>query len=67
MAFEFRTEAFNIFNHTQWGPLAGDQGGAAGSAGFSSNTGSFVQGGNFLQVGTTYSPRILQLAGKFVF
>ena len=67
MAFEFRAEAFNIFNHTEFGPLAGDQGGAAGSAGFSSNTGTFVTGGNFLQTGTTYSPRILQLGAKFIF
>ena len=38
VAFEFRAEAFNIFNHTEWGPLGGDQGGAAGSGGFSSGT-----------------------------
>ncbi len=67
MAFEFRAEAFNIFNHTEFGPLAGDQGGAAGSAGFSSGTGTFVTGGNFLQTGTAYSPRILQLGAKFIF
>ena len=68
MAFEFRAEAFNIFNHTQWGPLAGDQGGAAGSSnvGISSSTGTFG-GSNFLQTGTTYSPRILQLGAKFIF
>jgi len=66
-AFEFRAEAFNIFNHVEYGPLGGDQGGAAGSAGFSSGTGTFVQGGNFLQVGTAYSPRILQLGAKFLF
>jgi hypothetical protein len=65
-AFEFRAEAFNIFNHTEWGPLGGDQGGAAGSAGFSSSTGSFGAS-NFLQTGTTYSPRILQLGLKFIF
>ena len=67
MAFEFRVEAFNIFNHTEFGPLAGDQGGAAGSAGFSSGTGTFVLGGNFLQTGTVYSPRILQFGAKFIF
>jgi hypothetical protein len=67
ISFEFRAEAFNVFNHTQWGPLGGDQGGAAGSAGFSSGTGTFVTGGNFLQTGTVYSPRILQLAAKFIF
>ena len=65
-SFEFRAEAFNIFNHTEWGPLGGDQGGAAGSAGFSSGTGSFG-GSNFLQTGTVYSPRILQLGAKFIF
>jgi hypothetical protein len=66
MAFEFRAEAFNIFNHTEFGPVGGDQGGAAGSGGFSSNTGSFGAG-NFLQTGTAYSPRILQLGAKFIF
>ena len=79
MAFEFRAEAFNIFNHTEWGPLAGDQGGAAGSGGFSSGTGSFSPGPYsvasapdpnatpFLQTGVAYSPRILQLGLKFIF
>jgi hypothetical protein len=67
MAIEFRAEAFNIFNHTEFGPLGGDQGGAAGSAGFSSGTSTFVPGSNFLQVGTAYSPRILQLGAKFLF
>jgi hypothetical protein len=66
-AFEFRAEAFNIFNHVEYGPLSGDQGGAAGSGGFSSGTGTFVPGGNFLQVGTAYSQRILQLGAKFLF
>jgi len=67
LAIEFRAEAFNIFNHTQFGPLGGDQGGAAGSAGFSSGTSTFIPGSNFLQVGTAYSPRILQLGAKFLF
>jgi hypothetical protein len=68
MSFEFRAEAFNLFNHVEWGPLGGDQGGAAGSCnnGCSSGTGTFG-GANFLQTGTTYSPRILQLGGKFIF
>ena len=28
MGFEFRAEAFNVFNHTQWGNIAGDSGSA---------------------------------------
>jgi hypothetical protein len=32
-AFEFRAEAFNIFNHTQWFYLAGDTGSASSNAG----------------------------------
>jgi hypothetical protein len=66
VAFEFRAEAFNIFNHVEYGPLGGDQGGAAGSAGFSSGTSSFGSG-NFLQTGVAYAPRILQLGAKVVF
>jgi hypothetical protein len=74
LAFEFRAEAFNIFNHVEWGPLAGDQGGAAGSGGFSSSTGTFSPGPynvpgapNFLQTGTTYAERRLQLGAKLLF
>jgi Carboxypeptidase regulatory-like domain len=68
VGFEFRAEAFNIFNHVEWGPIAGDQGGAAGSCnnGCSARTGTFG-GANFLQTGTVYSPRILQLGAKFIF
>jgi len=74
VAIEFRAEAFNIFNHVEWGPLAGDQGGAAGSGGFSSGTGTFAPGPynvpgapNFLQTGTTYAERRLQLGAKLLF
>jgi hypothetical protein len=67
VAFEFRAEAFNIFNHVELGPVTGGQGGAAGSAGFASNTGGFGAGSNFLQTGVAYSPRILQLGGKIIF
>jgi Carboxypeptidase regulatory-like domain len=82
VGFEFRAEAFNVFNHVEYGPLGGDQGGAAGSGGFSSGTSSFVQGPYsiagapdsqnigappFLQKGTAYSPRIIQLGAKLIF
>ena len=30
MGFEFRAEAFNVFNHTEWGNIAGDSGSAGG-------------------------------------
>jgi hypothetical protein len=80
-AFEFRVEAFNIFNHTQWGPLGGDSGSAAGN-GFGSFTNSFscygggsnsaadpscLGTGNFLHTGIAHAARILQLGLKFIF
>ena len=65
IAFEFRAEVFNVFNHTAFGPLYGDAG-SAGSA-FSSGTATFVPGSNFLQTGVAYSPRIIQLGAKFIF
>jgi len=30
IGFELRAEAFNVFNHTQWGGIAGDAGSAGG-------------------------------------
>jgi len=61
MAFEFRAEAFNVFNHTEWGNLGGDSGSAGGSA----NT--TFPGGDFLYIASAHNPRILQLALKFIF
>jgi hypothetical protein len=61
MAFEFRAEAFNIFNHTQWGNIGGD----AGSAGGAGNT--VQDSDNFLFITGAHNPRILQLGAKFVF
>jgi len=67
IAFEFRAEAFNIFNHTEWGYINGDGGSAASN---SANLNSGTQGccgGSFLQVLTAHNPRILQLGAKFIF
>ena len=80
-AFEFRAEAYNIFNHTEWGPLGGS-GGSAAYNGFSSNTyamscyagqnnsagdPSCLGSANFLRIGITHPARILQLGMKFIF
>jgi hypothetical protein len=58
MHFEFRTEAFNVFNHTQWSAIdsTADCYGASACA-----------SDGFLTATAAHNPRILQLAGKFVF
>jgi hypothetical protein len=63
MGFEFRAEAFNVFNHTEWGSIAGDSGAGAGSGAQNNSLGS----SDFLYVSTVHNPRILQLALKFIF
>ncbi len=80
-AFEFRAEAFNVFNHTEWGPVGGDAGSAAYN-GFSSatNAANCFGGANnsagdptclgastFLYIGIAHPARILQLGAKFIF
>ena len=79
--FEFRAEAFNIFNHTEWGPVGGDAGSAAYN-GFSSNTNSAncfggpnnsagdpscLGSSTFLYIGVAHPARILQLGAKLIF
>ena len=66
-AFEFRAEAFNVFNHTQWLPIAGDSGSAASNLGETNNTFSLDPSTGFLQVTGAHNPRILQLGLKFTF
>jgi hypothetical protein len=66
-AFEFRTEAFNIFNHTEWLPISGDAGSGAGNGWASGiNVFSPTQNG-FLHTGGAHEPRVLQFALKFLF
>ena len=64
-SLQFRAEAFNVFNHTEWAPVAGDAGSAAGN-GFASGGNGF---GNpdFLYVGLAHPPRILQFGLKILF
>ncbi len=57
MHFEFRAEAFNVFNHTQWNGV--DNSACYGAENCSTST--------FLTATTAHNARILQLAGKFVF
>jgi len=81
--FEFRAEAFNVFNHTEFSWLGGD-GGSAGANSGTGNTDStiFCYGGannsagdpsclpsstGFLRPGAAHEARILQLALKFYF
>ncbi len=80
--FEFRAEAFNIFNHTEWGNIGGAGGGSAAANGFSSSTNAMgCYGGpnnsagdaaclgssNFLYIGVAHPARILQLGLKLIF
>ena len=51
MAFEFRAEAFNIFNHTEFGGAASGGLGADG----------------FLEINSAHLARVLQLGAKFIF
>ena len=58
MHFEFRAEAFNIFNHTQWSAInaTADCYGATACA-----------SDGFLTASAAHNARILQFAAKFVF
>ena len=67
---EFRAEAFNVFNHTEFAWLGGGQGSAASNSPFSSPTSSatcYDLSCGFLQAGAAHNPRILQLALKLMF
>jgi hypothetical protein len=61
MGFEFRAEAFNIFNHFEPGTLGGDSGSAGGSGD------TTFPANDFLYIASAHNPRILQLALKFQF
>jgi len=74
--FEFRAEAFNVFNHTEWlplgGPLGVNGGGDATTACFAGSNnspagGTCLQNSDFLRPAGAHNPRILQLALKFFF
>ena len=62
--FEFRADAFNAWNHTQFG-APGQGGGVNGGCGIT--TGSTACGGNFGQVRSAFDPREFQLGAKLIF
>jgi carboxypeptidase family protein len=65
-AVEFRAEAFNVFNHTEWAPIAGQAGAGANINGsFTNALTSPVT--NFLYAGGVHEGRVLQFALKFLF
>lgn len=80
-AFEFRAEAFNVFNHTQYGYIGGGGGSAANNSPISAFTNSAgCYGGpnnsagdsscgglGFLSPNAAHNARILQLGLKFIF
>ncbi|HYL83568.1 MAG TPA: carboxypeptidase regulatory-like domain-containing protein [Candidatus Angelobacter sp.] len=65
-AFEFRAEAFNVFNHTQWSGVNRSDSCYRGSNN-SSGDASCVDTSGFLHPSGAHNPRILQLALKFLF
>ena len=82
MGFEFRAEAFNVFNHREYAWLGGDGGSAANNSPFSNsnNTLTCYNGANFsagdptctaanayLRPAVAHNGRILQLGAKFIF
>src|SRR5262249_33044547 len=77
MAFEFRAEAFNVFNHIEYAWLGGDNGSAASNSPFSNSNNTatcYVQGdptcvqtNGYLRPAAAHNGRIMQLGAKFIF
>jgi hypothetical protein len=79
--FEFRAEAFNVFNHVEYTWLGGDAGSAADNAGRGTDSNEIAcyggannsagdpscAGSSYLRSAGTHLPRILQLGLKFIF
>jgi hypothetical protein len=64
MGLEFRAEAFNVFNHTEWQGIAGDSGSAANAVGAGTNN---LGDPGLFRPNAVHNARVLQLALKFVF
>ncbi len=64
-AFEFRAEAFNVFNHPQW--LALNDSNSSSADYTATCSGVCADNGVFLRPSNAHNPRILQLSLKFLF
>jgi hypothetical protein len=64
--FEFRAEAFNIFNHTQWAGINNRLNCYRGSSNSAGDPGC-IGANNFLHPNSAHRSRVLQLGLKFVF
>ena len=79
--FEFRAEAFNVFNHNEPTYIGGDSGSAANNSGKNSGNTIACYGGadnsagdpaacagqSYFRSSSSHLPRILQLGAKFIF
>ena len=80
--FEFRAEAFNVFNHTEFSYLGGDAGSAADNANGGAKTNAnqitcyggdnsagdaSCAGQRIFRAGSAHLARILQFGLKFIF
>ena len=66
-AFEFRAEAFNVFNHTQFRNIGNNSTSCFAGPNNSPGDPSCLNNSNFLRPGSAHNPRILQLGMKFLF
>jgi hypothetical protein len=80
--FEFRAEAFNVFNHVEWAYIGGDTGSAASNSGNGNSNSNVIgcyggsnnsagdascSGFGLLHPNSAHYPRIIQVALKFIF
>jgi Carboxypeptidase regulatory-like domain/TonB-dependent Receptor Plug Domain len=65
-AIEFRAEAFNVLNHTQWNDISSSSS-CYGGPNFSAGDPSCVSSATFLHPTSAHNPRIMQLGMKFLF
>ena len=66
-AIEFRGEAFNVFNHTQWTGVNATASCYAGPTNSAGDPSCIASGNTFLTANGAHNPRILQLGMKFIF